>query len=87
MKFKIKIIITIMVSFVVIVSMSLFIVNSNSISISGFNSDTVITGSNNSYLITLKGVPSGNGTYQQLITLNKFSNFDNICISIFEESL
>ena len=75
MKFKIKIIITIMVSFVVIVSMSLFIVNSNSISISGFNSDTVITGSNTSYLITLKGVPSGNGTYQQLITINNYSKY------------
>lgn len=75
MKFKIKIIITIMVSLVVIVSMSLFIVNSNSISISGFNSDTVITGSNNSYLITLKGVPSGNGMYQQLITINNYSKY------------
>jgi hypothetical protein len=64
-----------MVSFVVIVSMSLFIVNSNSISISGFNSDTVITGSNNSYLITLKGVPSGNGTYQQLLTINNYSKY------------
>ena len=75
MKFKIKIMITVIVSFVVIVSMSLFIVNSNSISINGFNSDTVITGSNNSYLITLKGVPSGNGTYQQLITINNYSKY------------
>ena len=75
MKFKIKIIITIMVSFVVIVSMCFFIVNRNSISISGFNSDTVITGSNNSYLITLKGVPSGNETYQQLITINNYSKY------------
>ena len=75
MKFKIKIIITIIVSFVVIVSMSLFILNTNSISISGFNSDTVITGSNNSYLITLKGVPSGNGTYPQLITINNHTKY------------
>ena len=75
MKFKIKIIITIMVSFVVIVSMCFFIVNRNSISISGFNSDNIITGSNNSYLITLKGVPSGNGTYQQLITINNYSKY------------
>ena len=75
MRFKIKIIITIMVSFVVIVSMSLFIVNSNSISISSMQPDTVITGSNNSYLITLKGVPSGNGTYQQLITINNYSKY------------
>ena len=75
MKFKIKIIITIMVSFVVIVSMCFFIVNRNSISISGFNSDNIITGSNNSYLITLKGVPSGNGMYQQLITINNYSKY------------
>ncbi len=75
MKFKIKIIITIMVSFVVIVSMCFFVSNRNSISISGFNSDTIITGSNNSYLITLKGVPSGNGTYQQLITINNYSKY------------
>ena len=64
-----------MVSFVVIVSMCFFISDRNSISISGFNSDTVITGSNNSYLITLKGVPSGNGTYQQLITINNYSKY------------
>ena len=75
MRFKIKIIITIMVSFVVIVSMCFFVSNRNSISISGFNSDTIITGSNNSYLITLKGVPSGNGTYQQLIIINNYSKY------------
>lgn len=75
MKFKIKIIITIMVSFVVIVSMCFFIADRNSISISGFNSDNIITGSNNTYLITLKGVPSGNGTYQQLIPINNYTKY------------
>ena len=68
MKFKIKIMI--IVSFVVIVSMSFFIVHNNSVSVSLIQPDNVITGSNNSYLITLKGVPSGNGTYQQLIIIN-----------------
>ena len=63
----------IVVSFVVIVSMSFFIVHNNSVSVSSIQPDNVITGSNNSYLITLKGVPSGNGTYQQLITINNYS--------------
>ena len=73
MKFKIKIMI--IVSFVVIVSMSLFIVHNNPVSVSSIQPDNVITGSNNSYLITLKGVPSGNGTYQQLITINNYSKY------------
>ena len=73
MKFKIKIMI--IVSFVVIVSMSFFIVHNNSVSVSSIQPDNVITGSNNSYLITLKGVPSGNGTYQQLLTLNNYSKY------------
>ena len=73
MKFKIKIMI--IVSFVVIVSMSFFIVHSNPISLSVIQPDNVITGSNNSYLITLKGVPSGNGTYQQLLTINNYSKY------------
>ena len=73
MKFKIKIMI--IVSFLAIVSMSFFIVHNNSVSVSSIQPDNVITGSNNSYLITLKGVPSGNGTYQQLITLNNYSKY------------
>ena len=73
MKFKIKIMI--IVSFVVIVSMSFFIGHNNSVSVSSIQPDNVITGSNNSYLITLKGVPSGNGTYQQLIIINNYSKY------------
>ena len=73
MKFKIKIMI--IVSFVVIVSMSFFIVHNNSVSVSSIQPDNVITGSNNSYLITLKGLPSGNGTYQQLLIINNYSKY------------
>ena len=55
--------------------MSFFIVHNNSVSVSSIQPDNVITGSNNSYLITLKGVPSGNGTYQQLLTINNYSKY------------
>ena len=73
MKFKIKIMI--ILSFVVIVSMSFLIVHNNYVSVSSIQPNNVITGSNNSYLITLKGVPSGNGVYPQLIIINNYSKY------------
>ena len=42
---------------------------------SSYRASNIITGTNNTYPIYLSGVPKGNGTYQQLITINNYSKY------------
>ena len=43
---------------------------------SSYRASNITTGTNNTYPIYLTGVPKGNGTYQQLITIDNYSKFD-----------
>ena len=40
-----------------------------------YQANNITTGTNNTYPIYLTGVPKGNGTYQQLITINNYSKY------------
>ena len=42
---------------------------------STYKANNITTGTNNTYPIYLTGVPKGNGTYQQLITINNYSKY------------
>ena len=44
-------------------------------SLSPFRANNITTGTNNTYPIYLSGLPKGNGTYQQLITINNYSKY------------
>ena len=42
---------------------------------SSYRANNITTGTNNTYPIYLSNVPKGNGTYQQLITINNYSKY------------
>ena len=47
-------------------------------SLSSYKANNIITGTNNTYPIYLYGVFKGNGTYQQLITINNYLPYKTI---------